>query len=127
MPAKKTTEPKIPTDYEIITKARKLINTPDKWCQGSYGVDKNGLTCKENVAVRRCVHGAFRTVLHHEYNYTMYDALYKISGIIKDYFNMNSYDLLNINDGLGDKSPEECHKALMKEFTKAAKSAKAAE
>lgn len=49
---------------EILTKAKALIDTPDKWTKGEFARDKNGsrVDANSNYAVCFCSIGAIRKV-----------------------------------------------------------------
>ena len=58
---------------EILTRARELIATPDKWCQGAVGFTFDGIEIEPcdldfgAEAVRLCAFGAIRAVTRNSY------------------------------------------------------------
>lgn len=64
--------------YELLKKAKQVIEDPRQWCQGHYGYDADGNQCSASYhgCVKRCALGALRFVVGGDIDLTEQESMY---------------------------------------------------
>lgn len=99
---------------ELLTKARELISTPERWYQGGFGCDAEGRTVSagavaEGAACKWCSYGAIITAGQ---NTGSLEALSALEAVIRDGNN-------DVAVGPWNDAPERTHAEVLAAFDRA--------